>query len=154
VRFVQPSATASTAKSETPAASEGTPQFQTPDSWHVLPAGQMQVAKFAVPDKDGAKAEVSVSVFPSDTGGTLANVNRWRRQIGLGEIDEAGLKSCTNELSAAPGAVLVNLTNDKRQLLGAIVPRDGKWWFYKLLGDAPAVAAAQADFVQFVSAAR
>ena len=55
------------------------------------PAGQMQVAKFAVPEHDGAKAEVSVSVFPSDTGGTLANVNRWRRQLGMSETDEAGL---------------------------------------------------------------
>jgi hypothetical protein len=155
VRFVQPTATASAPASRpaSASASEGASQFKTPESWRVLPAGQMQVAKFAVPEKDGAKAEVSVSVFPSDTGGTLANVNRWRGQLGLGQIDEAGLKSCTSSIDGTPGAVLVNLSNDTRQLVGAIVPRDGKWWFYKLLGDAPAVAAAQADFVKFVSTA-
>jgi hypothetical protein len=131
------------------------PQFQwkVPDAWQSLPAGQMQVAKFSVPNKDGAKAEVSVSVFPSDTGGTLANVNRWRRQLGLAEVDESGLQSCITGLDASPGAVLVNLTNEQRQLLGAIVPRQGKWWFYKMLGDAPAVASAHEDFLRFVQTA-
>jgi hypothetical protein len=138
--------------SSTPPSESGLPEFQwkIPDAWQKLPAGQMQVAKFSVPERNGAKAEVSVSVFPSNTGGTLANVNRWRRQIGLGDVDEAGLQSCTSGLDASPGAVLVNLTNEQRQLLGAIVPREGKWWFYKLSGDAPAVASAHEDFVRFV----
>jgi hypothetical protein len=35
-----------------------------------------------VSDPDG-KAEVTVSAFPGDTGGLLANLNRWRGQIGL-----------------------------------------------------------------------
>jgi hypothetical protein len=141
--------------SSSPPSGSDLPQFQwkVPDAWQKLPAGQMQIAKFSVPAKDGAKAEVSVSVFPSDTGGTLANVNRWRRQIGLGEVDESGLRSCTTGLDVTPGAVLVNLTNEQRQLLGAIVPRQGKWWFYKMTGDAPAVASAHEDFVRFVKTA-
>jgi hypothetical protein len=148
---------ASTSKPGTPPSPSeaGAPEFQwkIPDAWQKLPAGQMQIAKFSVPEKDGAKAEVSVSVFPSDTGGTLANVNRWRRQMGLGEVDESGLQSCVTGLDAAPGAVLVTLTNEQRQMLGAIVPRQGKWWFYKMLGDAPAVASAHEDFVRFVKTA-
>lgn len=152
-------AAAGTAKvAETPAnrpapgSETGAPEFQwkIPVAWQKVPAGQMQVAKFSVPEKDGAKAEVSVSVFPSDTGGTLANVNRWRRQMGLSEVDEAGLQSCVTGLDATPGAVLVTLTNEQRQMLGAIVPREGKWWFYKMMGDAPAVASAHEDFVRFV----
>lgn len=133
----------------------GGPEFQwkIPEAWQKLPPGQMQVAKFSVPEKDGAKAEVSVSVFPSDTGGTLANVNRWRRQLGLPEVDEAGLQSCVTGLDATPGSVLVTLTNEQKQMLGAIVPREGKWWFYKMTGDAPAVNLAQEDFVRFVKTA-
>jgi hypothetical protein len=138
--------------SPSPSGDPGLPEFQwkIPEAWQKVSPGQMQVAKFTVPEKDGAKAEVSVSVFPSDTGGTLANVNRWRKQLGLGEVDEAGLKSCVTGLDAAPGAVLVTLTNEQRQMLGAIVPRQGKWWFYKMMGDAPAVASAHEDFVSFV----
>jgi len=126
--------------------------WKVPERWQTLPAGQMQVAKFAVPEQGGGKAEVSVSVFPSDTGGTLANVNRWRRQMGLTEVDEGGMQSCVTGLDVVPGAVLVNLTNEQKQLLGAIVPRSGRWWFYKMMGDAAAVAAAREDFVQFASA--
>ncbi|HEY3897101.1 MAG TPA: hypothetical protein VGM54_00710 [Chthoniobacter sp.] len=125
-----------------------------PQGWEAQTPGQMQVAKFIV-DKDGGKADVSVSVFPSDTGGTLANVNRWRRMLGLKDVDEAGLQECTSKfgdatIDGAPGAVLADLSNDSRRLLGAIVPREGRWWFYKMVGDAPVVNAEHDTFVQFV----
>jgi hypothetical protein len=155
VRFGEPAAAAPAGAP--PASAQTDPgaglefRWSVPPAWQRVPAGPMQVAKFTVPEKDGAKAEVSVSFFPNDTGGTLANVNRWRGQLGLGEIDEAGLKDCTRGLAAVPGAVLVTLAHGERQMLGAIVPRGDRWWFYKMLGDAAAVAAAQEDFVRFAS---
>ena len=159
VRFVEPAATQAQASASEPTAPQRTNEdrmsafkWEIPQGWQKLPAGQMQVAKFAVPGQGPAKAEVSVSVFPSDTGGTLANVNRWRKQLGLNEVDEHGMQSCVTGLGVAPGAVLVNLTNEQKQLLGAIVPRSGRWWFYKMIGDAAAVAAAREDFVKFASA--
>jgi hypothetical protein len=115
----------------------------------------MQAAKFSVPDKDGAKAEVTVSVFPSDTGGALANVNRWRGQVGLPAVDEAGLAGCTSPLDPAlPGAVLADLKGESKSMLGAIVPRGGEWFFYKLTGDAAAVSAAREAFVSFIRTAK
>jgi hypothetical protein len=132
-----------------------TPAMVAPEGWQALPAGQMQVAKFAVKTGEGAKAEVSVSVFPSDTGGTLANVNRWRRQLGLADTDEAGLQDCVTPLEGAsidgaPSSILADLTHENRRMLGAIVPRDGRWWFYKMMGDAAAVNAERENFVNFV----
>src|SRR6185503_10303368 len=111
--------------------------WQTPSHWQQLPAGRLQLARFSVPDRGSAKAEVSVSRFPNDTGGTLANVNRWRRQLGLGEVQEAELAAFVSSLGPAnPDAQLVDLKHENRRLLGAIVPRAGIYWFYKLLGDA------------------
>lgn len=136
------------AKSAQPA-----PKWTVPAGWEPLAAGQMQRAKFAVPAQGEAKAEVSVSVFPSDTGGTLANVNRWRRQLGLGDTDQAGLKDFVTPLGGSPAAQLVDLAHENRRMLGAIVPRDGQWWFYKMLGDAPAVNAAREAFVGFAQSA-
>src|SRR5262245_41910935 len=49
--------------------------WKVPGEWRELPAGQMQAAKFAVPQRGSAKAEVSVSIFPSNPGRTLAKVN-------------------------------------------------------------------------------
>lgn len=124
--------------------------WQMPASWTQLPAGEMQVAKFAVPAQGTAKAEVFVSRFPSDTGGTLANVNRWRKQLGLGEVQESELGSMVSGLDPAnPEARLVDLSHNDRRLLGAIVPRAGIYWFYKLVGDAKAVAPERDAFIRF-----
>ncbi len=125
-------------------------QWQVPAGWQTLTPGNMQVGKFAVPEKDGGKAEVFVSIFPSDTGGTLANVNRWCQQLGLPDMDDTGLAKVAAPLDpATPDAVLIALKNDPRALLGAIIPREGRWWFYKLLGDASAVDAARESFIAF-----
>lgn len=133
---------------------EGTPKWEVPADWKPLRAGQMQVARFAVPARNGATGEVFVSVFPSDTGGTLANVNRWRRQLKLNEVTEAELRSLATPLdSALSNAVLVDMTNSTQQLLGAIVPRTGQWWFYKLLGDAAVVAPERENFIRFAKSA-
>jgi hypothetical protein len=126
------------------------PGWTVPSQWKEIPAGQMQVAKFTVPARGSAKAEVFVSVFPSDTGGTLANVNRWRKQIGLPDAPGGELTSMVSPLDPAqPEAILVDMTNNNKRLLGAIVPRDGRYWFYKLLGDAEAVAPEKESFVAF-----
>ncbi|MDB6149914.1 MAG: hypothetical protein JWQ44_1362 [Chthoniobacter sp.] len=122
----------------------------TPAGWTAVAPGQMQVAKFTVPERDGAKAEVSVSVFPSDSGGTLANVNRWRQQLGQPAVDEAGLAALVSPLDPnRPDALLVSLNHEPRAMLGAIVPRASQWWFYKLVGDAPAVSAEREAFIAF-----
>jgi hypothetical protein len=126
------------------------PNWSVPDRWQEVPAGQMQFARFAMPQKGGAKAEVFVSVFPSDTGGQLANVNRWRHQIGLDPLGAQDLAQAVSPLDgAAPGAILVDMTNNDKRLIGAVVPRDGQYWFYKLLGDAAAVAPERDAFVAF-----
>jgi hypothetical protein len=150
---------AETAGAHAPAptpAPEPTPPVHlvAPEGWRQQTAGAMQVAKFTVA-KDSGKADISVSVFPSDTGGTLGNVNRWRKQLGLEEIDENGLSECVTPLGGAhidgaPGPVLVDLANENRRLLGAIVPRESQYWFYKMVGDAPVVNAEHDAFVQFV----
>jgi hypothetical protein len=147
VRIKEGAAPAET--SSAPGSSRPKPNWTVPEGWQTLAPGQMQLAKFGVPPADKAQAEVTVSVFPSDTGGMLANVNRWRRQLALTDIDEAGLKDCVKPLGDVPGAQLVELANGERRLLSAIVPREGTWWFYKLMGDSPAVNAARAAFVQF-----
>jgi len=126
-------------------------KWKVPDGWKPVAAGQMQAARFTVPAADAAKAEVTVSIFPSDTGGQLGNINRWRGQIGLEPVDAAGLAKLVTPLdSQNPQAILVEMTNAGRRMIGAIVPRSGQWFFYKLLGDDAAVAPQKDAFVEFV----
>jgi hypothetical protein len=143
-----PDASAETLPENSPAASF---QWSVPAGWVKVAPGQMQVAKFVVGGTEEKKAEVAVSIFPNDTGGTLLNVNRWRTQMNLEPIDEAELKTAVAPLDAkTPDAVLADLENKSgRRLLGAIVPRGGQWFFYKMLGDAEVVAQQRDKFIAF-----
>ena len=139
---------ASTLPPEKPAGWPG----EVPAGWTEVAPGPMQQAKFSVPERDGAKADVMVSVFPSATGGTVENVKRWRRQLALPDIADAEVAKLAKPLAGAPeGSVIVDLKNEARALTGAIIPRDGKWFFLKLLGDETAVASARESFVVFAT---
>lgn len=123
-----------------------------PAGWKSLPPGSMQAARFAVPEVNGATGLVSVSVFDSDTGGTPANVNRWRRQIGLDALSPELVAAAVTPLDPRlPKAVLVDMTNQTQQLIGAIVPHGAQWYFYKLTGNPAAVAAQKEAFVRFAA---
>jgi hypothetical protein len=126
-------------------------KWSIPSAWKTVASGAMQAAKFTVPGRNGAKAEVTVSIFPTEAGGRLANINRWRGQIGLGPVSEGELAKLVAPLDPAnSAAILVDMTNNARQLIGAIVPRGGQWFYYKLMGDAAAVAPEKEAFVAFV----
>lgn len=140
--------TSSTAPAATETKAEG--NWKVPADWKQVAPGAMQVAKFQVPSQKDATAEVTVSVFPSDTGGNLANINRWRGQLKLSSVDEAGLAKLVQPLDPAnPKAVLVDMDNQGDRMLGAIVPRGGQWFFYKLRGGTAAVEAQKAAFIAF-----
>lgn len=139
-----------TTAGEAASARESSFKWQVPPSWKETSPGQMQVARFVADGKGSGKAEVFVSVFPSDTGGTLANLNRWRRQLGLPEVGESELSKLITPLDPAlPGSILVDMTNNDKRMVGAIVPREGRYWFYKLMGDSATVAAEKDAFIGF-----
>lgn len=133
------------------------PNWTVPAGWQETAPGQMQLAKFLAPGDGSAKAEVSVAMIPGDGGGALANVNRWRRQIGLGPIEATDLPKQTSEIEAGGAkAMLLDVTGPDKQkrLIAASVPRGDGTWFYKLMGDEAAVAKQKAAFVQFVRSAK
>ena len=137
-------------QSSAPVASSTKPNWTVPKHWTEIAAGQMQMAKFNVPERGSARAEVSVSIFPNDTGGTLANVNRWRKQIGLPEVGSSELPSMVSPLDpSSPDAILVDMKSESKRIVGAIVPRNGSYWFYKLMGDVEAVGPEKEFFVAF-----
>ena len=48
----------------------------------------MRLASHKVSDEDGNEIDFSITSFPGDVGGLLANVNRWLGQIGLPPTDQ------------------------------------------------------------------
>ena len=75
-------------------AGDGSPHLAAPGGLDARSNGSSaRYATLAITGADGAKGELAVTHFPGDVGGDLANVNRWRQQIGLEPIDEAALAS-------------------------------------------------------------
>jgi hypothetical protein len=56
--------------------------YITPGTWQELPASGIRKANFNITGTSSS-AEVTILTFPGDVGGQLANINRWRGQIGL-----------------------------------------------------------------------
>jgi hypothetical protein len=143
--------------SEGPINASAHPSWKTPDGWiEQQPSSSMLLASYSAPGKTGGKAEVTVSMFPGDVGGLLANVNRWRGQIGLAPISDQELPQKTSQVEVGSvKAVLVELTapDGSKGLLGLIVPREGNTWFYKMTGDPAALADQKKSFVEFAAIA-
>ena len=136
------------------------PTWTVPTAWTSEAPSAMLLARFTATE-NAAKADITVSSFPGDVGGLLANVNRWRRQISLPPLDDAGLAAAVTSLTTSAGpASEVDIagtdpkTGQPAQLVGVILPLNGQTWFYKLLGDATVVGHQKADFLQFVQSVK
>jgi len=139
-----------------PGESQTKADWNVPPGWTEEPPTQMLLAKFSATD-NAARAEITVSSFPGDVGGLLANVNRWRRQVSLPAIDEAQMTKSVQQLGVQSdqGSLLdVDGTDAKSgqpvRLIGVAVPHDGQTWFFKMAGDAKVVAREKDAFIKFV----
>lgn len=115
-----------------PAASD--PIWTVPATWSRSEEPRpMRHATFIIEDPDG-QVEVAVSQFPGDVGGMLANVNRWRGQVGLGPVGEADLPSIVTPFTS-PGfeGHTMRLEGEGRTMLAASIfePSSNRTWFVK-----------------------
>jgi len=134
----------------------GSLRWTLPRGWTEAEGGAMRFATFKVPVK--GTADASVVVLPGPAGGELANVNRWRGQIGLPALDEPGLAAARKVLATKAGPLRVydfaaGGTTGKR-LLAGLTEAAGNTWFVKMTGDAGAVGAARDDFMKLLGSLR
>lgn len=128
--------------------------WTAPAGWKAQPAGGMRLASYRVPGPGGAPGDFSVVAIPGDAGGLLANVNRWRGQVGLAPVDEPALADLVGTVRTPAGeAKMASLAGDKA-MLAAILERGGQTWFFKLSGEAAVVSGAKKDFVAFLGSLR
>ena len=104
------------------------------------------------------RIDVSVITLPGTAGGELANVNRWRGQIGLPPTDDAGLAKSRSAVKAPAGGVSVyDFTSEgatpSRMVAGLLVT-SGNSWFIKMVGDPGPVASARRDFISLLETLR
>jgi hypothetical protein len=133
-------------------------RWQAPPEWRSRPISAMRKGSYAI-GRDGAEADLSITAFPGEVGGLVANVNRWRGQIGLPPVEEAELGTATETFTAnGLTFTLVDFTGPAtggpQRMLAAIVPWQGVTWFFKLLGPAGVVGNEQSVFRSFLQTVR
>jgi hypothetical protein len=135
--------------------------WTVPSGWQAMPPSQFLLAQYLVQDGD-ARAEVNISELAGEGGGLLANLNRWRGQLGLPPIAQEDDFSKMVDSLVVPGGQgeLVDMTGTSSKtgqpsrLIGVVLPQAGQTWFYKLMGDPKLVAAQKDAFVKFIQSAR
>jgi hypothetical protein len=128
--------------------------YQTPDSWTEFPPSSIRKANFTIDNASGT-AEVSITVFPGDVGGTLANINRWRQQIGLSSIDQVSLnENISSIIISNHQGYFTKLEGNTESILGGILPFHGSTWFIKMQGDILAIDEEVDTFKNFLSSIR
>jgi hypothetical protein len=131
-------------------------RWTLPTGWTETRGGAMRFATLKPPVV--GKIDGSVVVLPGPAGGELANVNRWRGQIGLPAIDEAALAGARKVLHTKAGPLKVyDFTSGGKggsRVVAGLTESGGNTWFVKLSGDASSVGAAREDFMKLLRSLR
>jgi len=130
-------------------------KWTAPANWESRPATAMRKATYAVTGANGAVGDLSVTAFPGDVGGELANLNRWRSQLQLAPLAEADVAGVVTRLSPHGLAVTYvdfsgGAADRPVRMLGAIVPFGNATWFFKLTGPVDLVAKEKPAFTAFL----
>lgn len=157
-----PSEVAKAGAAEQAADSSGL-KFKAPESWKPGKTSQFRKASFIARDAKNPKlqAEITIIDLPAGGGGgeLLANVNRWRSQVGLPPTTADDLKLEAKEVEVAgEKGTMVELKGEKgdakQTILGVMTVRGKTAWFIKLHGDAEVAAAEKEHFEEFVKSVR
>lgn len=140
-----------------PPTPSGALRWTLPSGWSEgKGGGPMRYATLVAPVL--GKVDVSVIVLPGPAGGELANVNRWRNQIGLPPYSEAELPGSRKVLHAKVGDLRVyDFTSEgtkKTRTIAGLTTAEGNTWFVKMTGDAEAVASAGPAFLELLGSLR
>jgi hypothetical protein len=127
-----------------------------PQGWTQTLTGGIRYATL-IPS-EGTGIDASVVVLPGPAGGEVANVNRWRGQIGLAPLEQAGIDALRKSVDTQVGPVSVfdfsSEGTSKTRLVAAQVVVNGSNWFFKMTGGAEAVGKALPGFNQLIASLR
>lgn len=126
--------------------------WTAPAAWTVKKGSAMRKGSYAVGGAEGT-GDISITAFPGDVGGNLANVNRWLGQLQLPPVSDAG--AALHPMDANGLSMLVfEGANQGTRMIGVIVPQSGATWFFKFTGPDALVAREKPAFLDFLKTVR
>ena len=131
--------------------------WNVPKHWIPKDKGSLRLASYQIPVLDYF-ADLSVTKFGGDAGGIKANVNRWRRQIGLSPETLENIQSKAIHGTSLMGPYTIyKLTNSDNldiAFLCMILPLDNSVIFVKLNSTFDALDILEKEFNAFCSSFR
>jgi hypothetical protein len=136
----------------TPAPSGPAIEWDVPDGWvHDHTERQFRYATFT--SVDGV--EVAISFIAGDAGGLLANVNRWRGQVGLEPIGEEELGGTLEFVDGSHTSFRVlDITGSQRMLTAIVTPGDSNTWFVKSTDTVEQIDSVREQLLAFAGSLR
>jgi hypothetical protein len=122
--------------------------WTAPAPWTPRKVSAMRRGSYTIGGPEG-EGDLAVINLSGDAGGDLANVNRWRAQLQLPPVTDLGGAAEIVEENGLRMLVF-DAANGGRRILGAIVPRPGETWFFKLTGPDALVAREKPVFREFL----
>lgn len=133
------------------------PHWQVPADWRPGDgANPFRVAAFLAGPTE-APVDIPVTVFPGDVGGMVANINRWRGQVGLAPLDDAAARASATRLAPAGyEGYWVRLDGPQGSMVavGLHEPAMARTWFVRATGPASAVDAVTSGVLDFAGSFR
>jgi hypothetical protein len=143
--------------SEAPAPPRPNITYTKPESWKEFrdPTG-IALAAFHAGEGAG-RVDITVTSLPGSAGGLLANIKRWRGQIGMPPASDTDVGKEIRDINVAgmPAQMVDLLGPDtagvpRQRIVGIILTQKDATWFFKMKGPADAAAREQGAFEAFV----
>ena len=126
--------------------------WSKPSTWSEGKASSMRIGSYKVTGPNGTQLDISVTSFPGDVGGLLANVNRWIGQIDLAPIQKASLEQyCSSITLAGNSAHLVEAYGEEKAVLAGTLFLEKESWFFKLIGNRTLAEKEKSNFISFLN---
>jgi len=134
--------------------------FDLPEGWtEDATPRPARLTTIIADDGDGASCELAVTRFPGDVGGELANVNRWRAQMGLDRTDSTASEDAQAVSVGEFAGTLYRFASPgddpgRSGMLVALLEQGGSTWFFKMVGPTDALDRHRERFVAFLGSVR
>jgi len=134
------------------AASAPAEPWKAPEGWQAVAERRpMREATYLIEDADGP-VEVAISVFPGEVGGMLANVNRWRGQIGMAPVTSIAESDLAGTFENGPyrGSLMHLKGPTQHMLVASIWQADAqRTWFVRVVAPGEVAARIQGEVFAF-----
>lgn len=134
-------------------------KYTLPAGWKAVATRSMQLVTLEAGEGPHLPANVSVSAFPGEVGGRVANINRWRGQVGLGPVGPDVAEGLITpvvisgmagwQVDITGGAPSMDNHGAARLIVSAVF-HNGQTWFFKLVGANSSVEPEIENYNAFV----